>query len=101
MSGPLVIDGAEGEGGGQILRTALSLAAITGRTIRLENIRAKRPKPGLAAQHLTAVRAVAALCGALFFADLRQVWSDLDLRGLIGSTSEKAAVPALAESRRP
>ncbi len=64
MTAPLVIDGAQGEGGGQILRTALSLAAITGRAIRLENIRANRPKPGLAAQHLTAVRAVAAVCGA-------------------------------------
>jgi RNA 3'-terminal phosphate cyclase (ATP) len=64
MTGPLVIDGSHGEGGGQILRTALSLSAITGRAIRIENIRAKRSKPGLAAQHLTAVRAVAALCEA-------------------------------------
>jgi RNA 3'-terminal phosphate cyclase (ATP) len=64
-----VIDGAHGEGGGQILRTALSLAAITRRAIRLENIRANRPKPGLAAQHLTAVRAVAALCDARLAGD--------------------------------
>lgn len=61
---PLVIDGTHGEGGGQILRSALSLAAITGRAIRIENIRAKRRHPGLAAQHLTSVRAVAALCNA-------------------------------------
>jgi RNA 3'-terminal phosphate cyclase (ATP) len=65
----LVIDGARGEGGGQILRTALSLSAITGRAVRLENIRANRPKPGLAAQHLTAVRAVAAVCGARLAGD--------------------------------
>jgi RNA 3'-terminal phosphate cyclase (ATP) len=60
----LVIDGSHGEGGGQILRTALSLSAITGRALRVENIRAGRPKPGLAAQHVTAVRALAAVCDA-------------------------------------
>ena len=64
MTQPLVIDGSQGEGGGQILRTSLSLSAITGRPIRIENIRANRPKPGLGAQHLTAVRAVSALCRA-------------------------------------
>jgi RNA 3'-terminal phosphate cyclase (ATP) len=64
MAEPLTVDGAHGEGGGQILRTALSLAAITGRAIRIENLRAGRAKPGLAAQHLTAVRAAAAVCGA-------------------------------------
>lgn len=56
------IDGSWGEGGGQILRTSLSLAAITGQPLRLTQIRAGRPQPGLAAQHLTAVRAVAAIC---------------------------------------
>ena len=60
----LLIDGAHGEGGGQILRTAVSLSAITGRPIRIDRIRANRRNPGLAAQHLTAVRAAAALCGA-------------------------------------
>lgn len=64
MSRPLIIDGSQGEGGGQILRTALSLAAIQRRAIRIEKIRAGRPKPGLAAQHVTCVRAVAALCQA-------------------------------------
>ena len=59
-----IIDGSHGEGGGQILRTSLSLAAITGVAIRIENIRAKRPKPGLAAQHLTSVRAAAEICQA-------------------------------------
>ncbi len=60
----LHIDGAYGEGGGQILRTAVSLAAVKGQPIRIENIRARRRNPGLAAQHLTAVRAVGAICEA-------------------------------------
>ncbi len=59
-----IIDGAYGEGGGQILRTTLSLAAILQRPVRIERIRAGRPKPGLRPQHLTAVRAVAAICDA-------------------------------------
>jgi RNA 3'-phosphate cyclase len=58
------IDGSYGEGGGQVLRTAVALAAITGRPLSIHNIRAKRPKSGLAPQHLAAVRAVGALCGA-------------------------------------
>lgn len=60
----LIIDGAHGEGGGQILRTAVSLAAITRRPLRIERIRAGRRVPGLAAQHLTAMRAVAVVAGA-------------------------------------
>ncbi|ABA23375.1 RNA 3'-terminal phosphate cyclase [Trichormus variabilis ATCC 29413] len=56
------IDGSYGEGGGQVLRTSLSLAAITGEPIRIAGIRAGRRKPGLAAQHLTAVRAAARIC---------------------------------------
>lgn len=58
------IDGSYGEGGGQLLRTSVALAAITGQSLRVYNIRAKRSNPGLAPQHLTAVKAVAALCGA-------------------------------------
>ena len=60
----LILDGSHGEGGGQILRTSLTFAAITGRAIRIERIRAGRAKPGLAPQHLTAVRAAASLCRA-------------------------------------
>lgn len=60
----LIIDGAFGEGGGQILRTSVTLAAMTGTPVRIENIRARRPNPGLAAQHVTAVCAVAAICRA-------------------------------------
>jgi RNA 3'-terminal phosphate cyclase (ATP) len=57
----LLIDGSQGEGGGQILRTSLALSAITRRPVRIVNIRAKRPKPGLSNQHLAAVRAAATL----------------------------------------
>ena len=57
----LEIDGSVGEGGGQIIRTAIALAAITGKEVEIKNIRANRPKPGLSAQHLHAVKAVARL----------------------------------------
>jgi RNA 3'-terminal phosphate cyclase (ATP) len=60
----LTIDGSYGEGGGQVLRTALALSSISGQPIRVEHIRAGRKKPGLRPQHLTAVRAAAAVCGA-------------------------------------
>lgn len=60
----VIIDGSKGEGGGQILRTSLSLAALTGRPFKLINIRANRSKPGLRPQHLTAVHAAAAICQA-------------------------------------
>src|SRR6186997_463854 len=55
----LRIDGAMGEGGGQVLRTALGLSLVTGQPFVLENIRAGRRKPGLGRQHLTAVLAAA------------------------------------------
>ena len=64
MMDAVVIDGSHGEGGGQIVRTALALSAVTGQALVIENIRAGRPNPGLAAQHLTAVRAAAAIAGA-------------------------------------
>ncbi len=60
----LTIDGSFGEGGGQILRTAVALSAVSGTPIRIVNIRAKRKPPGLKAQHLTAVKAVARLVNA-------------------------------------
>ncbi|MBB6250390.1 RNA 3'-terminal phosphate cyclase [Nitrospirillum iridis] len=60
----IIIDGAEGEGGGQILRTALSLSLVTGQSFRIDNIRANRSKPGLMRQHLTAVEAACAIGGA-------------------------------------
>lgn len=60
----LVVDGAQGEGGGQVLRTSLALSMVTGTPFRIERIRAGRPKPGLLRQHLTSVRAAAEICGA-------------------------------------
>lgn len=60
----LTIDGSFGEGGGQILRTAVALSAITGVDIKVVNIRAKRPEPGLKRQHLTGILAAAKMCGA-------------------------------------
>lgn len=60
----LEIDGSAGEGGGQLVRCAVALAAITGTAIRIVRARAHRDPPGLAAQHLTAVEGVAALCDA-------------------------------------
>ncbi len=64
MNELLVIDGAYGEGGGQILRSSLALSLVTGRPVRIEHIRASRPKPGLRPQHLTAVQAAAQIAQA-------------------------------------
>ncbi|PSJ40407.1 RNA 3'-terminal phosphate cyclase [Allosphingosinicella deserti] len=60
----MIIDGAAGEGGGQVLRTALSLALVTGKAFRIENIRANRSRPGVMRQHATAVEAACAIGGA-------------------------------------
>jgi len=66
------IDGSLGEGGGQVLRSSLSLSMVTGTPFTLENIRAGRKKPGLLRQHLTCVRAAQAVSGAgVFGAELR------------------------------
>ncbi|MHC4112140.1 MAG: RNA 3'-terminal phosphate cyclase [Planctomycetota bacterium] len=58
----IVIDGSTGEGGGQILRTSLTLSCITGKSLHIENIRAARRNPGLARQHLSCVRAACQIC---------------------------------------
>lgn len=58
------IDGSYGEGGGQIIRTAVALSAITKKPVTISNIRSKRNSPGLKPQHLTGVKAVAELCNA-------------------------------------
>lgn len=65
-AGMIELDGSRGEGGGQILRSALALAALTGRPFKLINIRANRPKPGLQPQHLMCVKAAGAICGAVY-----------------------------------
>ena len=59
----LTIDGAEGEGGGQVVRSSLALPLVTGRPFVIEKIRAGRKKPGLLQQHLTAVLAAAKVGG--------------------------------------
>lgn len=58
------IDGSFGEGGGQILRSTISLSCVTGRPVRIVNIRRGRPKPGLKPQHLASVKALARISGA-------------------------------------
>ncbi len=60
----LTVDGSQGEGGGQIVRSALALSLITGQSFTINNIRAGRPKPGLMRQHLTAVQAAAQIGNA-------------------------------------
>lgn len=60
----LTIDGSLGEGGGQILRSALALSVCLRLPFRIVNIRARRPKPGLRPQHLAAVRAAEEISGA-------------------------------------
>ena len=64
MNDLIEIDGSFGEGGGQIIRTCVSLAAMTGRSVAIHNVRGRRTKPGLQPQHLAAVRAAASLCQA-------------------------------------
>lgn len=63
------IDGAMGEGGGQILRSSLSLSMCTGTPVKIENIRAGRKKPGLLRQHLACVRASQKICNAQVIGD--------------------------------
>jgi RNA 3'-terminal phosphate cyclase (ATP) len=60
----VLIDGSEGEGGGQLLRTSLTLSMLTGRPFEIIQIRAKRPRPGLQAQHLQALVAAQQICAA-------------------------------------
>lgn len=57
------IDGSFGSGGGQVLRTAISLSAVTQKSCHISNIRQGRPQPGLAPQHLVGVRTLTQLCG--------------------------------------
>jgi RNA 3'-terminal phosphate cyclase (ATP) len=66
---PVRIDGSQGEGGGQILRTAVSLSAITGKPVEVTGIRAKRQNPGLRPQHMTGVKMLA----DLFHADIENL----------------------------
>ncbi len=64
MEGLVRIDGSQGEGGGQILRTALAMGAVYGRPVEIFNVRAGRATPGLRPQHVACLRAAAEICGA-------------------------------------
>ena len=68
----ITVDGSYGEGGGQIVRTALALSVCNQIPIKIINIRANRPKPGLAWQHLVAVKAAAAISNARVNGDKHQ-----------------------------
>lgn len=60
----IIIDGSEGEGGGQVVRNSCALAIATNTPVRITNVRAKRSKPGLMRQHVTAIEAAAVISGA-------------------------------------
>ena len=79
------IDGSHGEGGGQLLRIAVALSAVTHRPVTVNRIREGRPNPGLAAQHVTALHAVAELASAqvsgLEVGSSRVVFEPGELRG--------------------
>ena len=96
LDDPVVVDGSMLEGGGQIVRVAAALAAATGRETTVRSIRAGRPKPGLAAQHLAGLDACRRACGGSF------VGGD----PAVGSTSVtlrpgSAAAAARAAAARP
>ncbi len=109
------IDGSAGEGGGQILRTALALSLVTATPFRIKRIRAGRPKPGLLLQHLTAVGAAAHVGGAeiegaalgstrLEFRPTRIVAGDAQFAvGTAGSATLvlQTVLPALLTARGP
>ena len=65
----ITIDGNTGEGGGQMLRSALTLSMITRKPLKMINIRKKRTKPGLLRQHVTALKAAQAICNAMQMVD--------------------------------
>jgi RNA 3'-terminal phosphate cyclase (ATP) len=115
MATEITLDGASGEGGGQILRTALTLSMLTGRPFHLTRIRARRAKPGLMPQHLEAVRSAAIICRGQIQGD-RPGGAELRFHpgpinpgtyafdiGTAGSTAllAQTLVPALALQRRP
>lgn len=113
--GVIEIDGSYGEGGGQLVRTAVALSAVTGKAIRIVKARVKRRKPGLAPQHLAAVRAVAEICAAdTAGLELRAVSFTFSPRRLKGGTFRfdigtagsitlvlQALIPALLASGEP
>jgi len=61
---PIKIDGSFGEGGGQIIRSAITFSAITGKPVQVENIRKNRKVPGLRPQHMLGIKILAKICQA-------------------------------------
>jgi RNA 3'-terminal phosphate cyclase (ATP) len=82
----IAIDGSYGEGGGQILRTAIALASITATDVRIFNIRSHRPQPGLKAQHMKSIDAAAKLCDAevtgLYIGSQDITYSPMEIKGV-------------------
>ncbi|MDN5308619.1 MAG: 3-terminal phosphate cyclase [Methanolobus sp.] len=82
----IVIDGSYGEGGGQILRTAVSLSAVIKEEVTIRNIRKSRPQPGLKTQHLTSIKTAALMCDAqvegLFPGSTEIRFSPVEIKGL-------------------
>ncbi len=111
----ITIDGRQGEGGGQVLRTSLGLAAALGTPVRVEHIRAGRKKPGLLRQHLTSAHAAREVCGGeLIGASLGSTTLELhpaavsggDYRFAVGSAGSallvlQAVLPALLTADGP
>ena len=115
QSAIVTIDGSKGEGGGQMLRSSLSLSMVTGKAFKITNIRAGRKKPGLLRQHLTCVKAAAEICNAkviggelgsqeLFFIPKKPKGGDYYFAiGTAGSTSlvAQTVIPALMLADEP
>ena len=94
----LTIDGSYGEGGGQILRSALTLSALLGWPVRLEKIRARRRQPGLRPQHLRGIEAVGRLLALRDrLAGLGFEVDCLDLGGGYAADYEQGASPPASE----
>ena len=81
----IAIDRSQGEGGGQIIRSSLALSLVTGQAFRIDNIRARRRKPGLLRQHLTGVET--ATQAGLAKTDGRKVGNIWVTESLFGTSS--------------
>lgn len=79
------IDGSYGEGGGQLVRTAVALSIVAGKEISIKNIRKNRPNPGLKQQHLKALETAASISGArtsgLFPGSTELVFAPVEIKG--------------------
>ncbi len=86
MNSIIDVDGSFGESGGQIIRTGIGLSAVTGKPVRIFNIRKGRPNPGLKAQHMKGIEAVAKLCNA-------------EMKGLTLNSTELEFIPGKLSHR--